>query len=80
MGITKRFASEDYVTEQITVIDEKVTTLETITEESASDLVSHTSNTSNPHSVTASQIGLTFETWTFTLEDGSTVTKEMAVK
>lgn len=46
----------------------------------ASDLTSHTSNTSNPHNVTYSQLGLSVDTWTFTLEDGSTVTKEMVVK
>lgn len=45
----------------------------------ASDLTSHTSNTANPHNVTASQLGLSYETWTFTLNDGSVVTKKMVV-
>ena len=40
---------------------------------------SHTSDKNNPHGVTASQLGLTTETWTFTLEDGSTVTKAVYV-
>ena len=43
------------------------------------DLTSHTSNTSNPHNVTVSQLGLSYETWTFTLSDGSNVTKNMVV-
>ena len=50
---------------------------------SASDVgaapASHTSDKNNPHGVTASQLGLTTETWTFTLEDGSTVTKAVYV-
>ena len=41
----------------------------------AADLSAHTGNKSNPHGVTASQIGLSTENWTFTLADGSTVTK-----
>lgn len=44
-----------------------------------SDLASHTSNKSNPHDVTAPQLGLSSETWTFTLNDGSTVTKTVVV-
>ena len=39
----------------------------------------HINNTSNPHGVTASQIGLSSETWTFTLTNGSTVTKKVAI-
>ena len=45
----------------------------------ASDLTAHSSNKSNPHSVTASQLGLSYETWTFTLDDNSTVTKKVVV-
>lgn len=46
---------------------------------SASDLTAHISNTNNPHNVTAQQLGLSTETWTFTLEGGSTVTKAVYV-
>lgn len=45
----------------------------------ANDLSSHTGNKNNPHGVTASQLGLKTETWTFALEDGSTVTKVVYV-
>jgi hypothetical protein len=40
---------------------------------------SHLTNYNNPHKVTAEQIGLKTENWTFTLEDGSTVTKAVYV-
>ena len=50
-----------------------------ISKANASDLNAHINNKSNPHEVTAEQIGLTTETWTFTLEDGSTVTKAVYV-
>ena len=33
MAITKRFASEEYVTESVTAVEERVTTLETETSE-----------------------------------------------
>lgn len=46
----------------------------------ASDLTSHTSNISNPHNVTMAQLGLSTETWTFTLSDGSTVKKSVVIK
>lgn len=50
---------------------------------SASDVgaapASHTTDKNNPHGVTVSQLGLEPETWTFTLEDGSTVTKAVYV-
>ena len=45
----------------------------------ASDLTAHTENKNNPHGMTAAQLGLSTETWTFTLEDGSTVTKAVYV-
>ena len=46
----------------------------------ADTLVStHANNKSNPHEVTAAQLGLKTESWTFTLEDGSTVTKVVYV-
>lgn len=40
---------------------------------------SHSSDTNNPHKVTKEQLGLSYETWTFVLEDGSTVTKKVVV-
>lgn len=58
-----------------------VTTLtETVANKAnASDLTAHTGNKDNPHGVTAAQLGLSTETWTFTLADGSTVTKAVYV-
>lgn len=47
----------DKNTEDIATHDESITTLET-SKANASDLTSHTSNTSNPHSVTKAQVGL----------------------
>lgn len=62
-------------------LDEAKTYTDSVTNSkaNASDLTSHTSNKSNPHNVTASQLGLSSETWTFTLSDGSTVTKTVVV-
>ena len=45
----------------------------------ATDLTAHTGNKENPHGVTAAQLGLSTESWTFTLEDGSAVTKAVYV-
>lgn len=45
----------------------------------AEDLTAHTGNKNNPHGVTAAQLGLKTENFTFTLEDGSTVTKAVYV-
>ena len=46
----------------------------------ADTLVStHANNKSNPHEVTAAQLGLKTESWTFTLEDGTIVTKAVYV-
>ncbi len=44
-----------------------------------SDLSAHTT-APNPHNVTLEQLGLKSETWTFTLEDGTEVTKVVYVK
>ena len=98
-SITKRFASEDFVTN---ITDLKANSL---------DLNTHAADATNPHRVTKDQVGLSnvanvlqystenqppypvtsvegktgavilsSETWTFTLENGSTVTKEVVVK
>lgn len=45
----------------------------------AADLTAHINNKDNPHGVTAAQLGLKTENFTFTLEDGSTVTKAVYV-
>lgn len=50
------------------------------TKANAADLTSHASNKFNPHEVTKEQLGLTTESWTFTLADGSTVVKSVVVK
>lgn len=44
-----------------------------------SDLSAHTANKANPHNVTMSQLNLTSETWTFTLQDGTQVTKKVVL-
>ena len=49
------------------------------TKANSADLTSHTTNKSNPHGVTAAQLGITSETWTFTLDNGTTVTKKVAI-
>lgn len=46
---------------------------------SETDLTAHINNKSNPHGTTAAQLGLKTESWTFTLEDGSAVTKAVYV-
>ena len=62
-------------------IDGKVTELNAAIsgKANASDLTSHVGNMNNPHGVTVAQIGLTAESWTFTLDDGSTVTKAVYI-
>ena len=46
----------------------------------AADLTNHANNKSNPHNITASQLGLSTETWSFTLANGTVVTKEVVIK
>lgn len=45
MGISKRFASEEYVTESVTAVEERVTTLETETSELQDTVNDHKDNT-----------------------------------
>ena len=59
----------------IDILDEAITN-----KAEKADLTSHISNAENPHNVTASQLGLLTEVWTFTLNDGTAITKEVVVR
>lgn len=72
MAIVKKFASEEYVNSAVpTTLSQLEWDIETINEDclpenvvktdDITDLISHASNTSNPHSVTISQLGLSTE-------------------
>lgn len=83
MGIVNRLATERYVSNEITVVqsgtDTKVEEHNTATDSHSDIRTLVNGKAEATHSHTPAQIGLTTETWTFTLEDGSTVTKAVYV-
>lgn len=69
MAIEHRFASENYVNEIKNEIDQK----------------SYSEDNPPPYPVTSvdgktGDVSLNYETWIFTLDDGSTITKQVVVK
>lgn len=58
---------------------EKMSTIMGKIMKAIADLITHLADKNNPHEVSPEGIGMTTETWTFTLEDGSTTTKAVYV-
>lgn len=73
---TKKYASLNTITELANQIKSKFTALQTNIDKKAntSDLTSHTSNKSNPHGVTLSQLGVTATVSELNKMDGITAT------
>lgn len=86
MAINKRFASEEYVDNANTLLSEDINDLTervTATENNLSDLPdSYSKSETYSKTETDNKISsaLTTETWTFTLDNGSTITKQVVVK
>lgn len=73
---TKKYASLNTITELVNQIKSKLSSLQTNIDKKAntSDLTSHTSNKSNPHGVTLSQLGVTATASELNKLDGVTAT------
>lgn len=86
MAIEKRFASEEYVNNANTLLSQDISDLNTRVSNTENNVSALPDSYDKTETYSATQIdnkiesALTTETWTFTLDDGTSVTKKVVVK